>query len=287
MKNLHIKKLAVVTGLALACAAGFAQATNLGDNFSVNGAAIAPNGGALGGGLIANVDSANFRYTAIINQANDGGPLNGDAFTESGFLSFSAFNNDAGSAILGSGLNATYAMYALFKATGTAAMQIAGDPASDIIATFSSFAIEMYTDKLGDTTFTPLTTANFPTTFNTSDDDLLASSSDFVVGQAQVAGGLLAKGDFRVDLDSFSLTPFGKSFFPVPADFYKKFFLTGVTTALSGGSSTAPFIANATGSGDLAFKANVVPEPEIMSLMGIGLLGFGFASSKRRIQKQA
>jgi hypothetical protein len=273
MRLLNLKKLAVATSLVFACVTNNAQAAvDLGSNFTVDGT-------SLGGGVVANLDRINFSYQAIINQQQTGATfLDGnDIFNESGFLSYSAFQNDAGIAQLGTGLNGTYKMYALFTGGGTA-----GISGSGILASFTSFTMQMFIDDTGDTTFNVPGTGIGPTTTNlSSDDSLLATATLLVDGQAHVFNGL-ANGDFQVDLTGFGLSIFGSSFFTVPNPFYNSLFLTGVTTTITGASGTTPFIADATGSGDQAFKN--VPEPETLSLLGIGLLGFGF-SSKRRLQK--
>jgi|CXWL01.1.fsa_nt_gi hypothetical protein len=273
MKIKHLNKLFATASLVLACTSNNAiAAVDLGSNFTVDGT-------ALGGGVVANLDRINFSYQATINQQLTGGVfLDGnDHFDESGFLSYSGFQNDGGVNQLGTGLNNSYKMYALFTGEGTG-----GISGSGILATFTSFTMQMFIDDIGDTTFNVPGTGIGATTTNLSGDDtLLGTANLLVTGEAHVFNGL-ANGDFQVDLTGFGLEVFGTSFFTVPNPFYNSLFLTGVTTSITGANGAAPFIAQATGSGDQAFSN--VPEPTTLGLLGMGLLGFGYSSKRKSLK---
>ena len=86
------------------------------------------------------VDSFDFSYTAVIEQTNDGGVLNGDFFGEKGFFEASSFKN--GTDTPGQFLNSPaiaggYGMYGIFELTGNDHHTIIFDDIAQIFIIYS------------------------------------------------------------------------------------------------------------------------------------------------------
>jgi hypothetical protein len=235
---------------------------------------------------IFTVDSFDFSYKAVIEQANDGGLLNGDPFQEKGFFEVSSYK--LGVATVSSQLNCIftpfcYNMYGVFDISGTATATGGG-----IRATFTSATLSLYLDPDQNTT------KSLPTSDGTFDgiiagsvtlggniEDLLIGTATLLnVGEAHVFPGL-ANGDFEVVLGNWSLTSFGASYWSAPSPFYFRVNFDGNTTTITGASLTAPFFAKADGSGNAFF----IPEPTSLALLGLGLFSLG-ASRRHSVLKK-
>lgn len=272
-------------GLSLAFTAP-AWALGFGDNFSVDQSCGTPGAGSPcseNGGTLTNVDSVNFRYSAVIDQQNDGGPLNGDAFTEKGFAIWTGYLDDGGNAVAGAFLNGDYSVYMIFSGTGTATVV-----GSQIEATFNSFTVSIFmSDGAESDLALPANTAgNIDTDLDndgSDSEDALLGTATLLVGEAHLFSGL-ANGDFQINLTDLGLQVLGESFFTDPNPFYTFMNFTGVTTTVVGASAVAPFTAVASGSGDLFFN---VPEPGTLGLLGGGLLGAAALLRRRKAAKSA
>jgi hypothetical protein len=272
-------------GLSLAVTAP--AYADLGANFSVNQNCGIP--GALSpcsesGGTLTDVDSINFRYSAVIDQQNDGGPLNGDAFTEKGFAIWSGYFRDDGTSTGDNQLGDDYSVYMIFEGTGTATVDGPG-----ILATFNTFNVSIFmSDGVESDLSLPADTTGDVDTDTDNDgsdaeDVLLATASLLSAGEAHLFGGL-ANGDFKIIMSDLGLSLLGEDFFTDPENFYKIMGFTGVTTQIIGASATEAFTATATGSGDLFFQ---VPEPGTLGLLGGGLLGAAALLRRRKAAKAA
>jgi len=273
-------------GLSLAFTAP-TFAAGVGENFSIDEGVVAgsfPN-------VVTGIDKVNFTYTALIDQTNNGGVLNGDAFVEKGFAQWGAYVNDA-AAVIPSQLNSLeigggYKVYMVFTALGTAAFNGIG-----ITATFTSFEIDIFLDSSSNTVLT-LPADGIPgngdipgnvAKVGDGEDQLLASANLISVGEAHLFGGLAA-GDFEIQVTDLGLELFGESFFTDPSPFYSIMNFAGNTgTVTPPGSINAPFTSVATGDGQLFFQ---VPEPGTLGLLGGGLLGAAAFLRRRKAAKAA
>jgi hypothetical protein len=275
-------------GLSLAFTAP-AWALSSGDNFSVDQSCGGSGLCSEIGGTLTDVDRVNFTYTARIEQSNDGGPLNGDPFTEKGFANWTGYVNDSDGAVFGSTLNLDYQVYMVFSATGTAVFDGTG-----IKATFTSFEVSIWMSDDGNTALAlPATNAGDVTNGGqaignglgaNADDNLIATATLLSAGEANLNAGL-ANGDFEIIVSDLGLELFGESFLSDPSPFYSIMHFAGNTGNVAPpGSPTEPFSSVATGDGQLFFT---VPEPGTLGLLGGGLLGAAALLRRRKAAKAA
>lgn len=223
------------------------------------------------------VDSFDFSYTAVIEQTNDGGVLNGDFFGEKGFFEASSFKN--GTDTPGQFLNSPaiaggYGMYGIFELTGNAAFNGVGITASFVTGTLSLYLDPDQNTNLAlpaaDGTIDGILGA---VTGMNGDDILVGTATAMVPGsEAHLFGGL-ANGDFEIVWDDWALTAFGSTFLSAPVPFHMVINFNGNTTSVNPpGSVTDPFRSVADGSGNAFFN---VPEPATIAVLGLGMLAFG------------
>jgi hypothetical protein len=176
------------------------------------------------------------------------------------------------------GLGADYGLYALYQASGTF-LTVAG------VTTFTFLTghVDMYLDKALDTAFNDPANGLLPFTTSANGDDVKIAhgGETFVNGQGKLdptlptcVGGGINCGSFGVS-NSFALVqPDGGKFFVLPNPFYNIQFESGqLNNFLVSGTQ------HINGSMDVVF--NRVPEPGILALMGLGMLGLGFNNRKQ------
>lgn len=270
-KFIHLpKKLLAACTFAAAVACGSALAEPL---FQVQE-------GAVGAPTVSNLftaDRLTFGFNSRIIQTITGGSLAGadDPFTQNGFLNKASFELGAGNA-LSTQLNAFgtggYKIYGVFTLTGEA------DPfgVDGILATANSLTMTLYLDRDADTTLGFDGANNVTIGGNTGDDGALATFS-MIAAEAHIYGGL-ANGDYD-SLLNMTLTALGESFFVDPDPFYAIENFGGNIQTLSGASLTTSFVAAATGAGVELF---LIPEPGMLSLFGLAILGMGAISRRQR-----
>lgn len=195
-------------------------------------------------------------------------------FATSAYATLNSFYANEGKDFVPNFSGATYGLYATFIATGN----IVGDGSSFEGTTGT---INLYLDKyVGGPTVLGLPSAGGGNiTRNKADDDLLlATTSSFLFGSGHNFPGTTeaANGDFSLTFTDFSLTSDGASYFIAPNPFHLKFTIDG-----NFGSFPLPnvnFSSIITGASNVTF----VPEPGMVGLFGIALLGLGMARRRTK-----
>ena len=248
---------------ALVLSAGFANAAILPD-FTVTPGAYAPGKGPFVADKIigAYVERVTF---------NSGGTFDVSIKWNAGsFVAMDGTSPLNGGGALGTGLGNTYGIYAFFQGKGT----FAGG-----VFTLGSGALNMYIDKSLNTTFTAAgaqsSTAMWGVTGGGGLDDVLIATGSAIAGSGNVSCSLGNNCGSFGQITTFKLeNPAGTSFFTAPNPFYMLSLQSGQFNGfIPSGDLTLD------GSLDVIF-ANV-PEPGSIALVGLALIGLGFASRRK------
>lgn len=182
-----------------------------------------------------------------------------------------------------SGLTVNYGLYVLFQGSGTWSQSPVG-PFTQTKFDFApggsfSFYYDVNNDSARDGGTNPTNGSTLYQMTNNLDDLLLFSGSLF--GAPKSSGSQLPiggqnNGSFGT-VGDITLTADGKKFFVAPDPFYELALTSGDFTRITPQVGTTQ--RNITGGFSIDFQK--VPEPEVLSLLGIGLLGFGFSSRKK------
>jgi hypothetical protein len=182
---------------------------------------------------------------------------------------------------LGSVTGNQYGLYALY--TGHGAFNTTG--AGTTFNFTPGGTLDLFADPNSNTTFSQPTNGNSPFTTGNSSDDILIANGMPISGQGTLDPSLttcsgttgtsgINCGSFGAS-STFALTTAGSSYFTSPAPFYSLSFQSG---QLNNFSATGTQVIN--GSLDVIFNGTAVPEPGIVALFGLGLLGL--AASRRK-----
>ncbi len=206
--------------------------------------------------------------------------LNGGGVTQSatGFVDFTAFVNN-GSNVLGtvSGLNVNWQMWATFNYTLSLASGNYAQPGSTYVV--NALHADFFADPsiATATQFIQATTGGAAPVVIAGADSFKFASADLIQGVASI--NALGGTGFNTTNSFALLNPQGTSLFTAPIPFYNLQFDEFNNT--SNGVTVVPgshITINQT-SGGIDF--NRIPEPATLALLGIGLLGIG-ASTRRR-----
>lgn len=219
------------------------------------------------GGSTIKADKITGGYSEIFTVTSE------TTFATSAYATLPVFYKNEGKDF--AGVSTNYLLYATFTATG------------NIVGGGSSFqgttgTINVFLDKL-----TNLTDLSLPsvggaeiTRTNKLDDLLLASTSTFKFGTGHNFPGdtNAANGDYSLTFDNFLLTQDGKDYFTSPVPFYLQLTIDG-----NFGSFPLPDFSNPNPSSIITGAANVtfVPEPGMLGLFGIALLGLGLTRRRQ------
>jgi hypothetical protein len=214
-----------------------------------------------------------FSYEAEVDQT-------GFTFDETGVAFFSSFRTSLSQPpIGGTGLVTDYNMYATFAGSGTVAV----NAALGVDGTFLTFDAAIFIDPSQDTTASEFTIGapdESKTAIDPSGDDVLILTGELIIGGFHVNSGLAA-GDFDVvfRVTSFDDSVWGGEAFAGPIVIGD---INGVNTQIVGVLPPPAIFVDAriTGSGNVSFQS--IPEPGTVSLLGLGLLGFGVLLRTRR-----
>jgi hypothetical protein len=227
------------------------------------------NGGLVGGTF---VPDGTFDASIIVN-------LNEFALND-GITSSTLSATQTGLSVLGN-----YQLYATIMVSGDLVFGSGG-----AVQGFANFggSLELFMDQDKDTDLN-----NFGTAFDNTGAGAIGinlagdDSTDIKLGEALMVGGNTNFGttssSFNLTSESFELTSSGENFFVKPNPFYVEFFssgnITGLLAAINDGAIGPDGLYNFTSGVEIEFR---VPEPSALAFLGLGLIGAGFMSRRRK-----
>lgn len=220
------------------------------------------------GGKSYTADKITGSYTEIFSLTS------ATTFSTSAFSTLNTFTSNEGTVpVLPNSAGSTYGLYATFIATGN----ILNDGA---FFQGTSGKINVYLDKFDGVTGLSVPSAGGQDIVRTNADDdlLLASTSSFKFGSGHVYPGseLFANGDYSLTFTDFLLTADGEKYFTSPVPFHLQFTIDGNFTNFPPPDANGNSVFN--GGANVSF----IPEPSMVGLFGIALLGLGLTRRRQR-----
>ena len=281
MYRFHKTAVAAIFGVAALGLAGVAQAAFIPGTFTVDetqlglGTSLESPGNVFGTGYIFEADGFGGNYNELLTVDTDG------SFDATAWWRANVFTD--GKDTVNSNVTATsgpaeagYGLYVIFDSSGTVGADgFTGDTGE----------IYFWLDPGRDTTFafTSNDAANGVTVTPGTADILIGSSTFLREADGEFRTDSLARGDFALLFDEFVLTAEGSQYFVDPEPFFELLRVTGQFDSseniVAGPTRTSFEITNSSANGQFGVE---IPEPGIISLFGIGLLGLGLASRRRK-----
>ena len=285
MYRFHKTAVAAIFGVTALGLAGVAQAAFIPGTFTVDETQLGlgnnlegDDGGVPNSGYIFEADGFGGNYNELLTVDTDG------SFDATAWWRANVFTLDL--ATVNSNVTATsgddeeraYGLYVIFDSSGTVGADgFTGDTGE----------IYFWLDPGRDTTFAFASNdAADGVSVTPGTADILIGSSTFLrEADGTFDAGQLDRGSFALLFDEFVLTAEGSQYFVDPEPFFELLRVSGqfdtVGSDIVAGTERQSFtITNSSANGQ--FGSMEIPEPGIISLFGIGLLGLGLASRRRK-----
>ena len=235
-----------------------------------NTSGLATEGSIFSADAIAGVSSARVAYTGV-----------GNNYVSNGYIVFSGFSLDSNNISAGaSRVNLDYGLYATFHQD----FSCNGILGPGVSCTPTALSLQLWADTGNDNTYNQAVVGIDPS-INMVGDQIMLAWSDFAydgVGGIDDLGGV-----FQNVTMSWFLTAEGKEYFFDPDPFYSASFAAFNNTSQGVDCDTADCVgaldvAITQEGGILDFNGTAIPEPGVLGLVGIGLLGMAGALRRKQ-----
>jgi hypothetical protein len=206
-----------------------------------------------------------------------------DTFNASLYFDAGQFVTNGGQTALKgtvTGLNKTYALYAVYKASGTVSRNGA---MTYFTYTQETGSLSLFLDRKQDSDGTRPALGSGDFAMAGTLDDVLLAEGNALGGTGTLTPAASTCGNNGINCGSFgsttgiSLTAAGKQFFVAPKPFYNISFQSGQFNVFN---PTGTQEVN--GSMDVVFNSAAVPEPASLGLLGLGLAGVGIIRRRKQ-----